>query len=189
VERALIVTGDRGARKTTLCITLASSSPRFKGLVSPPLFSAGGNRVGFFAWCLSTREEWVFGRSDVELDGPRFGRFSFSSVGISRAVSCLRRAIARSPGPVMFAPAPAALKNAQGPVIVIDEIGSLELERGEGLASVLPLLADAGDLLLVVRPELVARVAELVPRHAREVVRVTPENREVLAAVVGRLLM
>jgi nucleoside-triphosphatase THEP1 len=89
----------------------------------------------------------------------------------------------------MSAPAPAALKNAQGPVIVIDEIGSLELERGEGLAPVLPLLADAGDLLLVVRPELVARVAELVPRHAREVVRVTPENREVLAAVVGRLLM
>jgi nucleoside-triphosphatase THEP1 len=81
------------------------------------------------------------------------------------------------------------LKRAQRPVIVIDEIGSLELERGEGLAPVLPLLADAGDLLLVVRPELVARVEELVLRHARGVVLVTPENREVLAAIVSRLLI
>jgi nucleoside-triphosphatase THEP1 len=177
-SRALIVTGDRESGKTTLCLALAASSPRFIGFVSVPLFDDGGARIGFAARNLSTGEEWVLGRSDSELGGPRYGRFSFSSGGIARAVDCLRGILASSDagtgGGATRVPSP-------GPVVVIDEIGPLELERGEGLAPVLPLLAAAGDLLLVARPSLVDRIETLVPGHRREVLVVTPENRDALA--------
>ena len=79
MARALILTGERGAGKTMLCLALAALSPRYCGLVSPPLLDRDGNRIGFAARCLATGGEWVLGRSDAELDGPRFGRFSFSS--------------------------------------------------------------------------------------------------------------
>jgi nucleoside-triphosphatase THEP1 len=173
--RAVILTGERGTGKTTLCLAFAALSPRCTGLVSPPLLDAGGVRVGFAARNLSTGEEWVLGRSDIELCGPRCGRFSFSSGGIARAVDCLRGILASS------AAAAAGAGSSPGSVVVIDEIGPLEVERGEGLAPVLPLLAAAGDLLLVARPSLVDRIEALVPRHRREVLVVTPENRAALA--------
>ncbi len=67
---------------------------------------------------------------------------------------------------------------------MVDEIGPLELERGEGLAPVLPLLAAAADLLLVVRPSLVGRVETLAPRHERVLFTVTTENRTSLAQAI-----
>jgi nucleoside-triphosphatase THEP1 len=172
--RALILTGDRESGKTTLCLALAASSPRFVGIVSVPLLDDGGARVGFAARSLATGEEWVLGRSDVDLDGPRYGRFSFSSGGIARAVACLRGILA-SPGGGAGA--------SSGSVVVIDEIGPLEVDRGEALAPILPLLAGAGDLLLVARPSLVDRIEALVPRHRREVLVVTPQNRDALARI------
>ena len=52
--RALIVTGERESGKTTLCLALAASSPRFVGIVSVPLLDAGGARIGFAARNLAT---------------------------------------------------------------------------------------------------------------------------------------
>jgi len=191
--RAVILTGDRGTGKTTLCLGLAASSPRFRGLVSVPLLDDGGARVGFAARNLATGEQWVLGRPDTDLGGPRYGRFSFSSRGIARAIDCLRGILASSAagagagaavGAAAAAGADASGNATEGPIVVVDEIGPLEIERGEGLAPVLPLLATAGDLLLVVRPSLVVRVEALVPRHRREVLVVTPENRDTLARLV-----
>jgi nucleoside-triphosphatase THEP1 len=170
--RALILTGERESGKTTLCLALAASSPRFVGIVSVPVVDDGGARVGFAARSLATGEEWVLGRSDADLGGPRYGRFSFSSGGIARAVDCLRGILTSSGG---------GAAQSTGSVVVIDEIGPLEVDRGEGLAPVLPLLAGAGDLVLVARPSLVDRIEALVPRHRREVLVVTPENRDALA--------
>jgi nucleoside-triphosphatase THEP1 len=171
--RAVILTGERGAGKTMLCLALAALSPRYSGLVSPSILDRAGNRVGFAARCLPTGGEWVLGRSDAELGGPRFGRFSFSSAGIARAVDCLRR----------------ILSSAPESVVIVDEIGPLELDQGEGLAPVLPLLAGAGHLLLVVRPSLANRVEALVPRHARRVIAVTAENRTSLASAIDGWFM
>jgi nucleoside-triphosphatase THEP1 len=172
MARALILTGERGAGKTMLCLALAALSPRYCGLVSPSLLDRAGNRVGFAARCLASGEEWVLGRSDAELGGPRFGRFSFSSAGITRAVDCLRGILSSPPGA------------GPQPVVIVDEIGPLELDQGEGLSPVLPLLAGAGHLLLVVRPSLADRVEAFVPRHERRIIAVTPENRTLRASVI-----
>jgi nucleoside-triphosphatase THEP1 len=189
--RAVILTGERGAGKTMLCLALAALSPRYTGLVSPPLLDRGGNRVGFAVRCLARGEEWVLGRSDTELDGPRFGRFSFSSAGIALAVDCLRGILTAlpdfnlSPSPDQ-PPDPAPNRSrAPRPVVIIDEIGPLELTQGAGLAPVLPLLAGAGHLLLVVRPSLASRVEALVPRHERRVITVASENRTSLAPTIN----
>ncbi len=176
--RAVILTGERGAGKTMLCLALAALSPRYTGLVSPPMFVGAGNRIGFSARCLATGEEWVLGRSDTELDGPRFGQFSFSSAGFDRAVNCLRG---------ILTPSPSSPGTAPQPVVIVDEIGPLELEQGAGLAPVLPLLAGAGHLLLVVRPSLAGRVEALVPGHRRTVIMVTPEHRASLATAIDVL--
>jgi nucleoside-triphosphatase THEP1 len=190
MARALILTGGPGAGKTTLCLALASLSHRYRGLLSPRIFTATGNPVGSSARCLETGEEWVLCRSDIEMDGPRFGRFSFSSAGITRAIDCLRGILARPPG---FGDAPGSgdlpglgdpQDPAPQPVVIVDEIGPLELDIGAGFAPVLPLLAGAGHLLLVVRPSLIERVEGLVPNHERTILTVTTENRTSLASRV-----
>jgi nucleoside-triphosphatase THEP1 len=190
--RAVILTGERGVGKTMLCLALAALSPRYTGLVSPPLLDGAGTRVGFVARCLATGVEWVLGRSDRELGGPRFGRFSFSSIGIARSVDCLRGVLSSTKGPGgaaetagkegLAAHARPSRDDVPRPVVIVDEIGPLEL--GEGLAPVLPLLAGAGHLLLVVRSSLADKVEAFVPRHDRVRVMVTPENRTSLASSV-----
>jgi nucleoside-triphosphatase THEP1 len=177
MARALILTGERGAGKTTLCLALAALSHRYLGLLCPRVYTAAGNPVGSSARCLATGEEWVLCRSDIELDGPRFGRFSFSSAGIARAVDCLRGILTPSLEGGEKDPRP----DVPRPVVIVDEIGPLELELGAGLAPVLPLLAGAGRLLLVARPSLAGRVEALLPGHERTLLVVTLENRASLA--------
>ncbi len=182
MARAVILTGERGAGKTMLCLALAALSPRYAGLACPCIHDAAGAPVGFAARCLATGGEWVLGRSDVELGGPRFGRFSFSSAGVDRAIDCLREVLT----PPLRGAQPGTAPDC---VVIVDEIGPLELDRGEGLAPVLPLLAGAGHLLLVARPSLTDRVEAFVPLHERRIIAVTPENRTSRASVIDGWFM
>jgi nucleoside-triphosphatase THEP1 len=163
--RAAILTGEQGAGKTTLCLSIAQSNRQFGGLVSPSLLNAEGRGIGICARCLETGEEWVLARTDGGKTGLRFGRFSFYPHVFERAVRCLRRSL-----------------SLRTKIVIIDEIGPLELENGEGFAPILPLLASAGNLLLVVRPALQEQIASFIPCHSRQTFSVTPENRRDLAA-------
>ncbi len=150
VRRAVILSGARGSGKTSLCIELAKSFSDYAGIACPNLLDGRGMEIGKSALCISSGESWQVARLDDGLDGPRMGRFSFSAGGMERAVACLRAAILMPDR-----------------ICVIDEIGPLELDRGMGLAPVLPLLPSAGRLLIVVRPGLEERVSALIPRHRR----------------------
>ena len=158
---AVILTGARGVGKTTLCLRLAASSANFAGVVSPAVTNASGVRVGYSMRCLGSGETWPLASAEKELDGPRFRRFSFSATGIARGLECVKESLSKPQG-----------------ITVIDEIGPLELDKGEGLAPLLPVLAGSGDLLLVVREELVSRVVALVPGHETETLRLDAYNAE-----------
>ncbi len=147
-RRAAILTGERGVGKTTLCLELATGRPEFAGIVSPPVFDFAGTKLGFSALCLETGERWDLGRSDADLGGPRYGKYSFSAEGFARAIGCLEHAL-----------------HLPDRIVVLDEIGPLEMQRHEGFAPILPLLNEASRLLLVTRPELSAALETLLPEH------------------------
>jgi nucleoside-triphosphatase len=72
-------------------------------------------------------------------------------------------------------------------VVVIDELGPLELKRGKGWVEALDYLR--GDEyrvgILVIRPELLGIGILALPRDIYTVVRVTPENRDRVPAIVA----
>ena len=74
--------------------------------------------------------------------------------------------------------------------LVIDEIGPLELERGEGWANAVDVLRDGdfGLALVVVRPELLAQAKKVLPNGTTLVLRATRENRDLLPATLLRLI-
>ena len=167
---AVILTGERGCGKTTLCAEAAARNPRMTGLLCPEITDAAAG-TGKRAVCIATGESWELTRTDRELDGPRAGRYSFFAAGLERAVACLRAALEKQSGSC-----------------VVDEIGPLEMDRGLGFAPILPLLSSAGNLIIVARPELAQRVAALVPRHQALFLTLTQGNRsEVLSVISARL--
>jgi nucleoside-triphosphatase THEP1 len=75
-------------------------------------------------------------------------------------------------------------------LLVADEIGPLELERGGGWANAFDVLR-GGDFALavvVVRPELLGRARLQLPDRATVVLVVTRENRDQLPGTLTRLL-
>lgn len=167
IGRALLLTGKKGSGKTTICHSISQTSPRFSGLLSLAVLNGKKEKIGFDALCIASGETWVLGRGEGNLDGPRYGRFSFSRDGIDRALACIGTALGNP-----------------GAVCIIDEIGPLELDKKGGFAPVLPRLRNAGDLLIVIREELILQLVEYIPLHKRQVVEVTDGNRDDLSANV-----
>lgn len=161
--RAALLTGERGAGKTTICISLAADSPLYAGIVEVPIPGGAGRGPAIRARSLADGEEWDLASTDRDLGGPRTGRFSFSREGIDRAAAVLDAALSRPHG-----------------ITVIDEVGPLELSSGAGFGPVLPRLAASGSVLITVRPGLLSLVMQRVPRHLVEVFRVEPDARGVV---------
>jgi len=151
-----------------------------------------GVKVGFEAVDVGSGERWPLARTDDpstsrsgersheqsrrivepsgqrrELDGPRVGPYSFDPDGLARALRVLRGAI-----------------SAQCDLLVIDEIGPLELEQGEGFAPILDLLPVEvpTHTLIVVRPALLdpllLRLRETSFATPSKIFSVTEGNRD-----------
>ena len=75
-------------------------------------------------------------------------------------------------------------------LLVVDELGPLEVERGEGWLRAFDVLhrADFALALVVVRPELIARVQTKLPASAAIVLTVTTHNRDDLPGVLLAML-
>jgi nucleoside-triphosphatase THEP1 len=108
--------------------------------------------MGFEAVDVGSGERWPLARTDQELGGPRVGPYSFDPAGLARALKVLRRAA-----------------TAGCDLLIVDEIGPLELEQGEGFAPILDLLPAEGPThtLIVVRPAFVHQLL----LHLRKMVR------------------
>lgn len=157
--RVVVLTGERGVGKTTVCLR------------SVELARHRGHACGGILTLVEQADRYVV---DVASGGRRLltrtpsdsravtqGRFRFDLATLSWGEEVLSRAT------------PCDL-------LVIDEIGPLEMEQGQGWASGFDVLREAtyGIALLVVRPELVGKAQAELPGCSPQVLTVTRENRD-----------
>jgi len=173
----VLLTGKRQAGKTTVCKRVAELARGLgydpAGVLTPVLLDEGGFPATRHALMVSDGEQRLLACANDDLGGalslskggPKTGRYSFDADVFSWVIGRLRAAI------------------SQGcDLLIVDEIGPLELEQGKGLA---PLLSDLSTerlppLLLVVRPELAGRLQERLLGIPFRTFTVTHENRRTL---------
>lgn len=169
----IIVTGERGMGKTTFCarlIELTRSAGKSIGGVLSPAVIVDGEKIGIDVIDLRTNERRrLADRFNAQNLGPNTQRWSFHADNVEWGNAVLQSATPCD-------------------VLIVDELGTLEFDRGEGWQAGLRAI-DAGDYRLsvvVIRPELLntalarwphAQVIRInqIDQAAREVDRVCRE--------------
>lgn len=164
--------------KTTVCRQVAGLARGLgydpAGVLTPALVGEDGLPVAYHAQMVSDGEQrllaWAnsdLGKENPKLStgGPHTGRYCFDADVFSWVVDRLRAAI------------------SQGcDLLIVDEIGPLELEQERGMAPILSVLTrgKVPQLLLVVRPELIVQLQKRLSAIPFRTFTVTQENRQAL---------
>ena len=123
----LLLTGEIHIGKTTVCQSVIAQARqcgwRVAGLLSPTVFDADGERVAVEMTNLSTDEKRTLAVLNQETEGPRLGPYSFYPQTLAWGHNVIARAIASGCD-----------------LLIIDEVGRLELEQDAGL-NIVPLLS------------------------------------------------
>lgn len=157
--RVLLVSGEQGAGKTSLCARLAElaqGAGRVVGGVVCPARYEAGRKVGIDLVILPQGRRYRLAELVSPAQKATVGRYRFDE----RLFSLAERAVAEA--------VPCDL-------LVVDELGPLELEQGKGWAGAIQVIA-GGQFevaLVVVRPELVESARRRFAGRGVEVVRVT----------------
>lgn len=156
----ILVSGPVRVGKTTLCMRLVERARRcgvrVAGVLTPALMDDGA-KVGIQAVALSSGETRLLARTDRDLGGIGVGPYSFDDRVLDWVSGCCERALVEQ-------------TLAERALVFVDEIGKLELNRGGGLARLIPLLAQPREQTTVVLVRdflldaLIARLPELEPR-------------------------
>lgn len=164
-----LLTGPVGVGKTTVAERVVGLARRqgsaCGGVLAPAMLDGCGQKVGIWGVDLGTGERRILARTDQGLCGPSIGPYSFDADTLAWVVGAVQRAIGACD------------------LLVVDEIGKLELWQGIGLAPLLPPLA-AGEVersLILVRDSLLSEVQARLARVEQVVFRVDEENRGALA--------
>ena len=190
----VLLTGERQVGKTTVCRRVAELARGLgygpAGVLTPVLLDKDGFPVVRHALMVSDGEQRLLAQANGDLGGVpglvlseaeelsngglRTGRYSFDADLFVWVIGRLRGAISRGCD-----------------LLIVDEIGPLELEQGRGLAPILPDLS-AGTLpplLLVVRPELTAQLQGRLPDIPFCTFTATRENRQALPGTIIKELL
>jgi nucleoside-triphosphatase THEP1 len=164
-----LLTGPVGVGKTTVAERVVGLARRqglvCGGVLAPAMFTGCGQKAGIWGVGLDTGERRILARTDRDLGGPSIGAYSFDASALDWAAGTVERAIGACD------------------LLIVDEIGKLELWRGIGLAPILPRLA-AGDVkrgLIVVRDSLLSELQDRLGAVEQVVFRVREESRRMLA--------
>jgi nucleoside-triphosphatase THEP1 len=165
----IILTGERGAGKTTVCrktVTLAQAKGYTCGgiitLAQPDgeldVLDVGSGETRRLTLPPGAEPAIVQGRFCFDPDTVEWGNLT-----LARATPCH--------------------------LFVVDELGPLELERGEGWKTAFDVVYKGNWVLaLVVRPELVVKAQVRLPRSAATVLKVMPEDRDNLPSILLEML-
>jgi nucleoside-triphosphatase len=155
----LLVVGEPGAGKTSWCreyVDRRRESGSSVGGILCPAIERQGQRIGSNVVDLLTGHKVPFARlssCSSSKGGEVVGDYSIGRNGISFACSAIKRAV-----------------DCRCDLVVIDEVGPLEL-RGSGLMPAVELaLASTVDVLIVVRSSLKEAVQKRFPEHELAVV-------------------
>jgi nucleoside-triphosphatase THEP1 len=164
-SRIGLLTGPVGVGKTTIAERIAGLARRHGlvcgGLLAPAMINGCGQKTGIWGVDLLTADRRILARTDQNLGGPAIGPYSFDATALAWATSATERAVGACD------------------LLVVDEIGKLELWQGSGLASILPWLASgrASRSLVLVRESLLADLQARLEPVQQVVFRVSEANR------------
>lgn len=170
-----LITGERGSGKSTLCYRLYRRAVELGnpicGVVSVAVYDPRQEKIGVDALNLDSQHSAPLARKDGSLVGSRWACYTFSDDVINDCVSSTV----------------AALDDGVD-LLVLDEIGPLELSASRGFLPILKFLESSGlpaHTYIVVRPSLAQELARFFQscRTAARLrsVMVTADNRDALA--------
>lgn len=170
VEPLLLLTGTTGAGKSTVCLRLAALCREQGHTPAGIVTQSDGPRR--YLLDLASGEQQLLAADGEALAGPRWGRFSFCQEALDWGNEAVRRAV-------------------EGPadLVLLDEVGPLELIAGAGFLPALErLLGSEKAGLIVVRPALLESLRTLARGRPAEVYEVTGESRDALPALIAALV-
>lgn len=164
----VIVTGQVGVGKTTVCqrvVTIARES----GLTCGGVISHKTADWGILVEDVRSGASMPLASTRDTYQGPQTGKYWFNPAGIEFGVEAIRRGMSSS-------------------ILVVDEIGPLELE-GEGFSCATEILRRrrVRDSIVVIRSELLVAFLPLLGRAAC-IFKTTLENRDSLPEQISCLL-
>jgi len=171
-----LLTGAVGAGKTTAAERVTGLARRqglvCGGLLAPALTDLRGSKIGIWGVDLLTGERRTLARTDREMSGPQIGTYSFDAAALTWANDAIEKAIGACD------------------LLIVDEIGKLELRSHAGLAPIVPRLA-SGEVrrsLALVRASLLADLQVRLGQVEQIVFKLDTENRDELPPrVLARL--
>jgi nucleoside-triphosphatase THEP1 len=174
MNEVLLLTGERGIGKTGVCQRVVREARErglaCAGVVSPAVFE-DGEKTGITLVEVATDEYRPLAVAEDLPPGVRWGKYRFVPEALEWGAQVLEAAT------------PCDL-------LVVDELGPLELEADQGLVAALDVLNAGGFslALVVVRPELVEKLRERLGGRVAQILEVTLANREQLPALIVDLL-
>jgi len=157
-----IITGVHGVGKTTLCHKLGAEA-RARGYTCAGLVTLRYPTNTLEVIDLRSEEHRQLTTSPDTAHAVTQGRFCFDPLTIAWGNEKLTCSVPTH-------------------LLVVDELGPLELDRGQGWTAAFDILRQArySLALVVIRPTLVARAQLALPFASRPVLTVTPQNRDLL---------
>ena len=165
----LVLTGERGVGKSHVCSALrdlaAARGVRCGGFLTRRDLDESGGTSGLSLEEVATAARHRLGATGEDLGGPRVGPFSMDDTIVALGIRLVRASLA-----------------ARVDLVIIDEIGPLELTQGLGFAPLIPLIAQhpRSAVVVVARPSLVDALRWRCAARVSRVETVTCANRDSL---------
>ena len=170
-----VLTGDVHIGKTTVCQAVVDLARQrrycVRGILTLPILDKKGQRLGLDVLDLSDGKQRKLARVGQDFGGPSVGPYHFDPAALQWGGDVIARAIA-----------------VGCDLLVVDEIGRLELEQNTGFSQVLELLATnvVPRSLLVVRTVLLDAFRRRLPGLEYITFEVTVDNRDVIPAEIAQ---